>query len=942
MLIVKNRVGLLIQKKTTMKKAILNLLFLLFSFSVVAQNEITVKVIDAQSNSVLPGASVVVKGTTNGSATDINGSATLKANPTDTIVIQMLGFESQSMAVNNRSTFSVILQSSSMQIGEIVVVGTRRPGRVKTETPVPVDVINISQVSLPTGRMDLTSLLNYAAPSLNYNKQSGSDGADHIDLATLRGLGPDQTLVLINGKRRHQTAFVSVFGTRGRGNSGTDLNAIPVSAIDHVEILRDGASAQYGSDAIAGVINIVLKKNINEFTGDIGYGGYYDKNFNPSFKKDFRQYQTGSEFDGGTFNFNGNYGVALGKKEGFINFSVNYLTQGKTFRQVLDTTNLFTNEEALPINIYRRANGEGSVTAGGGFYNMELPLNNGMMSVYSFGGYNYSSTDAFAYTRNFSAKPDRFPTDGHGNLIFVEDIMQTTSDGETYFNPHIQAHISDGSFAAGIKGRTQRSWIWDLSNITGRNDFHFYGDKTFNASLGSGQTHFDDGGFSFLQNTTNLNFSREFAGIGEGFNFATGAEFRLEQYKLYAGEEASYKNYDTSGVKASGAQGFPGYQPSDIANANRSTIGFYVDAELDVTKSFLITGAIRAENYNDFGFTSNYKLSTRLKVTDNINLRGSVSTGFRAPSLQQINFSSTFTTVQGGLVAEVKIAPNDNPITKAAGIPDLIQEKSFNAGMGFTYNPIKNFSITVDGYIVKVEDRVVLSGQFDASDTTLDPNLIDALGTYRASYAQFFANAVNTTNTGVDIVLEYKKRTDNNSFRATLAGNIQSMKIDKINVPDKLNDTEQHRKTFLSDREQAFILASAPESKFALSLEYGIHKVSIGARFTYFGNVSILGYGEDALGINPEVPTDADPSIYVPDRYDYSGKIVSDLFFTYKVSKAAKLSIGADNIFGVHPDLGVAKGAKGWAFNNESAGPWDAVQMGGNGLRLYARIGLSF
>ena len=925
-----------------MRKIILQLLFVLFSFASVAQNNVSIKLIEAQTNSVLPGASVVVKGTTNGSATDINGIATLNVNPTDTIVVQMLGFETQSVGVNNRTSITVLLQSSSVQLGDIVVVGTRRPGRVKTETPVPVDVINISQASLPTGRMDLTSLLNYAAPSLNYNKQSGSDGADHVDLATLRGLGPDQTLVLINGKRRHQTAFVSVFGTRGRGNSGTDLNTIPVSAIDRVEILRDGASAQYGSDAIAGVINIVLKKNVKEFTGDIGYGGYYDKNFNPSFEKDFRQYQTGNKFDGRTFTFNGNYGVPLGKKEGFINFSANYLTQGKTFRQVLDTTNLFTNDESLPINIYRRANGDGSVKAGGGFYNLELPLSNGTTTIYSFGGYNYSSSDAFAFTRNFSAKPDRFPTDASGNLIFVDGIMQTTSVGKTYFDPHIQSQISDGSFAAGVKGRTHTSWLWDISNNTGRNDFHFYGDKTFNASLGSGQTHFDDGGFSFLQNTTNLNFSRELAGIGEGFNFAAGAEFRLEQYKLYAGEEASYKNYDTSGVKASGSQGFPGYQPSDVADANRSTIGVYVDAEMDVTKSFLLTAAIRAENYNDFGFTSNYKMSTRLKVTDNFNLRGSASTGFRAPSLQQINFSSTFTTVQGGLVAEVKIAPNDNPITKAAGIPELKQEKSFNAGIGFTYNPIKNFNITVDGYIVKIKDRVVLSGQFDGSDTTLDPNLIDALGTNNASYAQFFANAVNTTNTGVDIVLEYKKVNDNNSFRATLAGNIQNMKIDKINVPEKLNDTENHRQTFLSDREQKFILASAPSSKFALSLEYGIRKISIGTRFTYFGKTTTLGYGEDALGINPQVPTDADPSVYVPDQYNYSGKVVSDLFFTYKVSKAAKLSIGADNIFGVHPDLGVAKGAKYWAFNNESAGPWDAVQMGGNGLRLYARIGFSF
>ena len=961
MLLVKNRVGLLVKKKTIMRTLFLHLVFVLFSFASVAQNNVSIKVIEAQTNSVLPGASVVVKGTTNGSATDINGIATLNVSATDTIVVQMLGFETQSVGVNNRTSISVLLQSSSVQLGDIVVVGTRRPGRIKTETPVPVDVINISQASLPTGRMDLTSLLNYAAPSLNYNKQSGSDGADHVDLATLRGLGPDQTLVLINGKRRHQTAFVSVFGTRGRGNSGTDLNTIPVSAIDRVEILRDGASAQYGSDAIAGVINIILKKNVKEFTGDVGYGGYYDKNFNPSFEKDFRQYQTGNKFDGSTFTFNGNYGVPLGKKGGFINFSANYLTQGKTFRQALDTANLFTNDKALPINIYRRANGDGSVKAGGGFYNLELPLSNGTTTVYSFGGYNYSSSDAFAFTRNFSAKPDRFPTDASGNLIFVDGIMQTTSDGETYFDPHIQTHVSDASFAAGIKGRTHTSWLWDLSNNTGRNDFHFYGDKTFNASLGSGQTHFDDGGFSFLQNTTNLNFSRELAGIGEGFNFAAGAEYRMEQYKLYAGEEASYKNYnptkrvvnedgDTNTV-AGGSQGFPGYQPSDVVSATWSTVGLYVDAELDVTKSFLITAAIRAENYSDFGFTSNYKMSTRLKVTDNFNLRGSVSTGFRAPSLQQINFSSTFTTVQGGVVEEVKIAPNDNAITKAAGIPELKQEKSLNVGAGFAYSPIKNFNITVDGYLVKVKDRVVLSGQFSAGDTTLDPELIYALNSLNAGSAQFFANAVNTTNSGVDIVVEYKKVMENNSFRATIAGSIQKMKIDKINVPEKLNDTEIHQLTFLNEREKAFILASAPSSKFALSLEYGIKKISIGARLTYFGNVTLLGYGwGESTDFSPQydrgdlhavVPSDVDGHA-VKDEFNYSGKTVTDLYLTYSIHKTTKISIGADNIFGVHPDLAVVSDAKSWAFNNEPSGPWDAVQMGGNGLRLYVRIGLSF
>ncbi len=941
-----------------MQKIYSLIILLCISSFAFAQVVVTGKVSDSKGNP-LPGVTVIEKGTSNGTSTKADGTFSLSVKSNDVLLeFSFIGYKKQEVKAAAAGT--VTLTEESIDISDVVIVGTRSAGRVKTETPVPVDVISVSQVSSTTGRSELTALLNYTAPSLNYNKQSGSDGADHIDLATLRGLGPDQTLVLINGKRRHQTAFVSVFGTRGRGNSGTDLSAISPSAIDHIEILRDGASAQYGSDAIAGVINLVLKRDVKTFTGDITYGGYNDPEFNPAFKESLGQFQTGDKFDGQTISFNGNYGVPLGKKGGFINFSVNVLNQGKTFRQVLDTFDINAapdpGDDKLPVNIYRRANGDGSITTGGGFINLELPVGSSETKFYAFGGYNYSSSDAYAFTRNWSARPERFPTDANGNLIFVEGIMHATPENadmgfpaDTFFNPHIQTHITDGSMAVGLNGKTGSGWHWDVSNNTGRNDFHFYGDETFNASInvaksynGEVKTHFDDGGFSFLQNTTNLNFSKPIEGIAHGFNFAAGAEFRLEQYELYAGEEASYKNYDTSGVKATGAQGFPGYQPADEVKDNRSTFGVYVDAEMDVTEKWLITGAVRGENYSDFGFTVNGKFSTRYKIADNFSIRGSVSTGFRAPSLQQINFSSTFTTVQGANVAEVKIAPNYSAITQSAGIPELTEEKAVNAGIGFTWSPLKNFNITVDGYMVKVKDRVVLSGQFDASDPTLDTTFTNTLNSLNVAYAQFFANAVNTTNSGIDIVLEYKKISENNSFRATLAGNIQEMTIDEINVPAKLNDTELHRKTFFSDREEAFVLASAPKSKFALSLEYGIKKFSIGARLTYFGDVKILGYGEDALGINPQVPTDANDTVYVPDAYDYSGKLVTDLYLTYKIVKGVTLCIGADNIFGVHPELGVVKTAKWWAFNNEPAGPWDAVQMGGNGRYIYARLGFKF
>lgn len=913
-----------------------------------AQTTITGKVYD---NNGLPlaGVSVRAKKSGKGAVTTADGSFRLQAATDDQLEISMVGYKTQTIDLAGRSNIDVTLDLAVTELSQIVMVGTRSSGRVKTQTPVPVDVVNVSQALLPSARMELTSVLNYAAPSFNYNKQSGSDGADHVDLATLRGLGPDQTLVMINGKRRHQTAFVAVFGTRGRGNSGTDLNAIPVSAIDRVEILRDGASAQYGSDAIAGVINLVLKKSVKKFTGSLGWSGYHDPKFNTAFGEDlFTQYEHDSKIDGNSFSANLNYGLPLGQKGGFLNISLDGITSGKTFRQALDTSDYYNNPDGMYIDIYRRAHGDGSLNMIGTFINAEIPMTQALIdgetprtissTFYFFGGYNYKSSDAFAFTRNFSARPDRFPTDAGGNLIFVPSIMKVSNDGETYYSPHIQTKISDASLTAGAKGSTGSNWNWDLSNTIGRNNFHFYGDKTFNASLGATQTHFDDGGFNFLQNTVNLNFSKP---LSDAFNFAVGAEYRYENYKIYSGEEASYKNYDPSGDKATGSQGFPGYQPNDVVDANRSVFGFYLDGEYDVTKSWLVNGAVRLENYSDFGFTHNYKFATRLKATDHLNLRGSVSTGFRAPSLQQINFSSTFTTVQAGLIAEVKIAPNYSPITKAAGIPELKQEKSVNASLGFAWQATNHLNVTVDGYWVKIKDRVVLTGQFDGSDPDLDPNLRAQMAALNVSLAQFFANAVSTTNKGVDVVIDYNKRSGRNHYKALFTGNFQSMDIDKINIPAKLSGSEFLRQTFLSDREQKFILASAPNTKFALNLEYGCGKLSAGTRLTYFGEVVLLGYGEDGLGINPMVPLDNGTG-YVKDQYNYGGKLVTDLYLSYLVNKNFTIYGGADNLLNVHPDFGVVAGAKDWAYNTETGGAWDAVQMGFNGRRYFVRLGFSF
>ncbi|TAG14668.1 MAG: TonB-dependent receptor, partial [Sphingobacteriia bacterium] len=905
---------------------------------VFAQKKMLQGIVTNKGNIPIADVSVIIKSTKAGTTTDKFGKFSIEANATDKLIITAIGYKSLELSAGMGDMFTISLETVVNNLSEVVLIGTRRLGRVKTETPVPVDIVQIAQASLHTSRMDLTSILNYAAPSFNYNKQTGSDGADHIDLATLRGLGPDQTLVLINGKRRHQTAFVAIFGTRGRGNSGTDLSAIPLSAIDRVEVLRDGASAQYGSDAIAGVVNIILKE-ATTFTANIGYSGFYDTKYNPYFKKEQQLYTHDKAIDGNAVTVNMNHGFKIAGK-GFMNITANFLSQGKTYRQALETNP--SKADFMYTNIYRRAHGDGSLSAGGIFMNTAIPLK-GSTELYAFGGYNYKSSEAYAYTRNWSARPERFPTNANWQLIYIPSIMQATAD-DTSYSPLIQTKVSDLSLATGIRGKSLQGWNWDISNNLGRNNFHYYGDKTFNASLGTNKTNFDDGGFNFFQNTFNANVSKE---LNDKTNFAFGAEYRYEQYQLYAGEEASYKNYNPSKYNAGfdkyvagGAQGFPGYQPSDEIKAKRSVLGAYADAEIDITNHWMINMSARFENYSDFGFTHNYKLASRLKLSNNFNLRASISNGFRAPSLQQINFSSTFTTVQGGNIAEVKIAPNYSELAKLAGIPSLTQEKSLNMGIGFTWKPISALSITIDGYLVKVKDRVVLSGQFDAADPNLDPALAIKLQALNVSYAQFFVNAVNTTNKGIDIVIDYNKQIGKQRFRGLFTGNFQNMTIDQINIPSKLSGSSFLRSTFLSDREQKFILASAPKAKYAFNFEYGYSKLTVGTRFTYFGKIDLLGYGEDGLGINPQVPSDADPSKYVPDQYIYNGKFVTDLYLGYKINSKLSLFGGVDNLLNVHPDLGVAPGAKGWAFNTETGGPWDAVQMGGNGMRFFMRVGL--
>lgn len=785
---------------------------------------------------------------------------------------------------------------STQGIDEVTVTGSRNKKRTAIDTPVPVDVIDVKQISQATGQVDVNQLLQFAAPSFNSNKQSGSDGADAVDPATLRGLGPDQTLVLLNGKRYHQSSLVNLFGTKGRGNSGTDMNTIPLDAIKRIEVLRDGASAQYGSDAIAGVINVILNDRKQGFEAKAFYGLNL-----------FRSPHGGNavvsdkNLDGLTLDVSGNYGTKIGRNGGFLNVTGEVVSKGYAIRNA--NPELYT----APRQRFGDAKSNNYYI----FYNAEIPVS-AKTDLYSFGGFSYRNTDAYAWTRDAEA-------DGNVPSIYPNG-----------FNPIENTEIKDFTFNNGLKFKLA-NWDLDVFNAFGSNQFMYNINNTVNATLGANsKTSFDAGGHSLLQNTTGFNASKLFD-VLEGLNIALGAEFRYEQFKIIKGEEQSYSAYDINGnivtastpqnllvinplsgnVRPAGSQGFPGY--SSAVDQGRNNFAAYLDTELDLTKNWMISAAGRFENYNDFGSTINGKFSTRYKITKGFAFRGSVSTGFRAPSLVQKFYGLNFTNFQGGQLVTIQLASNDSALAKAVGIPQLKQEKSVNGSAGFTFNSNK-FTATVDGYYVKVKDRIVLTGNFDQSDDKIGQILIDN----QIDQAQFFTNAIDTKTLGLDIILTYSENIGSGKLTSSFAANFNDMEITSVNTTPELKGKED---VYLSPREKAFILASAPKNKFNLSLNYKIHKFNTNLQLVRFDKVTLIGYnGAD-------------------DFQKYGAKVTTDLSFGYDFSKNFNWTIGAKNIFNRYPNLQVPAVSDG---NTESGGIFDPVQMGFAGRQIFTRIHYTF
>jgi len=783
---------------------------------------------------------------------------------------------------------------------------------------------------------------------------------------------------LINGKRRHATSLMNVNGTVGRGQVGTDLNAIPMAAVERIEVLRDGAAAQYGSDAIAGVINIVLKKNINKGqisvkTGFLAKPPTIGDELNSLITNPYSDITglnepTQNEGGGESFQVGANYGIELGNKGGFINMTLNYMTKQPFNRMDDYTIEMFsatdprrddavaefaafnqgdeaaiaaynakwvdnaTNNALLAPDQQGRAivnelndptgrrmarMGGSGITNAGIMLNMELPASE-TSTFYAFGGYNYRLGEATGFVRRPS---------------------QTGRQSGLWplgFSPNLDSDIQDLSGTFGFKSEFN-GWDVDLSNNYGSNSFGWTIFNSNNASLGlESPTSFEAGKLKYSQNVINLDVSKSLD-VGFPLNVGVGTEFRLENFIQTAGEDESWQNYD-GGIKEAGSQVFPGYQRGNDINKYRFNSGLYVDLEADLTDEFLIGVAGRFEDYSDFGQNFSWKASTRYRITDNITLRGAYSTGFRAPSLPQKFFSAftlQFITLADGTIDGVNIAHlnDDSFVTRQFGIPNLKPEKSKNISLGLTAR-ISRLSITADIYQIDIEDRIGITGRFASGNDERFAAILDPAG---LTQVQFMTNAVDTKTQGADIVTSYLLPFENGSLTLNAGANFTKTEVPRESDDSPIINTGEFLQGFgsqLFNREEVSrIEVAQPRSKIILGALLRLGKLSSNLTFTRFGEIDYVhpSSAETANSWNGG-------ALEIRDQ-TFSPKVLTDLDISYSISEGIELSIGGTNILNVYPDRHAHSG-------NYSGGmfPYSrrVSQFGIAGAGYYAKANFNF
>jgi len=861
----------------------------------------TVKDVDGNP---LPGANILVKGTQTGTLTDFDGNfviAVSEAN--DVLVVSFLGFTTKEINIVEKNTIAIVLEPSSEQLDDIVVTGSRSKPRSLLDTAVAIDIIDPKTIQ-NAPQSELGQILQFVAPSFHSTKQNIGHGTDHIDPIALRGLGADQTLVLINGKRRHATSLMNANGTVGRGQVGTDLNAIPKAAIERIEVLRDGAAAQYGSDAIAGVINIILKRNKDEGSIDVSTGSTFDG-------------------DGESFDFNANYGFKI-QESGFVNITTAYNKRNLANRSGEYTGAIFGDDrdnDPIAINAFFNQSDQGSINAYNQIYGSTFG-NAFVNEVNDYKGNRVMNIGASGITNASLAMNSEIPfndqTKFYANAMFnyrlgeatgfyrfPRQLARQSGIHPLGFSPQILSDIVDVSATGGVSS-VVKGWNFDISNNYGSNSFSFTIENSNNASQGlASESVFEAGTLKYLQNVINVDLSK---GFGEEssipVNVGFGGEFRLENYQQIAGQRESWDFFGettSSGApREAGSQVFPGYRDTNETNQNRFNTALYLDLEADFTKKWLVGFAGRIEDYSDFGDKFTWKGSSRYKITDNITVRGAYSTGFRAPSLPQKFFSSftlQFITVNGEQQGvDIAHLNDDSNITRQFGIPNLKPETSTNVSLGITARLFKRLGITLDAYDIRIKDRIGITGRFAA---TADPRFAAILDPAGISRAQFMTNAVDTETKGLDFVISYKMPLGENSLTFTGTGNFTETNVTEDDQGNEIVNTGQFLQGFentLFNREEiSRIEVAQPRSKIILGALFTGKRVSAGLNFTRFGEITYI-----APNPNPVLNTFTNEE-EVLDQV-FSPKWITNVNLSCDIIKDLKLSLSMANLFNVFPD----------------------------------------
>jgi iron complex outermembrane recepter protein len=823
----------------------------------------------------------------------------------------------------------------------IIVTGTRRTDRTVADSPVPVDVLSGEDL-LNSGTTETNRLLNQLVPSFNFPQPSLTDGTDSLRPATLRGLAPDQVLVLVNGKRRHQSSLINLNGSVGRGSTAVDMNTIPPLAIERIEVLRDGAASLYGSDAIAGVINVQLKKGVGG-RAQMSFGKYITAMEDVG-AVDTVALTTGAadnpvitftgadrkRRDGDTYTFASNVGLPLGDN-GYLNLTAEYKDRSPTNRSGPDIRRNYFNAgdpREATFNRYAHRYGDGVSKDMNFFVNAGFEFSEAA-EFYTFASYGVrDGNGAGFYRRSLDVRNRDWSAS-------TTTFIPIYADG---FLPLIASEIVDISAAAGVRGALG-SWDYDLSMTYGSNLLNYKIENSVNTSLGGAGSNrrFNAGGLRAGQTTINLDVRRDLdIGIGESVSLAFGGEYRDENYKIVAGELQSYINGPFSAAPfnaAGGSQVFPGFRPSNATDVSRDSYAGYVELDADISSTFTLQLAGRYENYSDFGSTLNGKAAARFEPIDGLAFRGSVSTGFRAPSLAQQVFATTSTNNVGGVLIEVGTFPVNSPVAVALGSQPLEAEKSVNFGGGLTFTMLDGLNLTVDYYNIKIKDRITLTENLTGADVV---TLLTTAGITGVSSARFFINGIDTKTQGLDIVASYR---------------LPDFGLGKIRLSAgyNLNDTKiTDRRVFsgftaqrLFARQESFRLTDGqPKNKLNFSLDWDYDAFGLTLRTNRYGEVFLPSSFSTAANNNNIALAPGQ----VPGDIFLSPKWVTDLELRVKPIEDLSIAFGANNVFDVYPDrlpFGTVDGVN-YGFNNSFLPYSSQSPFGFSGRFVYGRVSYDF